>query len=270
MEATGNDNIQLARLTIRITSHTLSFTAVDREAEHQLIYEPYKVKNGVSMAANLRQAFKESELLGRRYRKVRVFIDTPILAVPIEEFRKEDMVALYQHAFSGHSSSDILHRIQPTLNIMAVFSINKDLRQVIEDNFEDVRFTPILQPVWSHLQQRSFTGMRRKLYCYFHEKRMEVFCFEKNLLKFFNSFFAESAKDALYFTLYVWKQLGFNQQQDELHLVGSVPDREWLLYNAKLYVRRTLILNPSAEFNRSPITEIKDIPFDLLTLCLGK
>lgn len=272
MEETGNnnDNIQQTRLTIRIAGHTLSFAAVDREAEHQLAYEPYDVKIGMSIAANLRQAFGESELLGRGYKKARVFIDTPILAVPMEEFKKEDMVTLYQHAFTSHSSSDILYRVQPTLNMVAVFSINKDLKMVIEDHFEDVRFTPILQPVWSHLQQRSFSGMRRKLYSYFHEKRMEVFCFEKNRIKYFNSFPVEHAKDALYFILYVWKQLGFNQQQDELHLAGTVPNREWLLHNAKLYIRRTLILNPSAEFNRAPITEIKDIPFDLLTLCLGK
>ncbi len=270
MQATGNNSIQQARLTIRITGHTLSFSVVDRDAEHQLIYEPYDVRNGVSMAANLRQAFGESELLKRGYKKVRVFIDTPILAVPMEDFRKEDIVALYQHAFTGHSSDDILYRVQPTLNMVAVFSINKDLRLVIEDNFEDVRVTPIMQPIWSHMQLRSFTGMRRKLYCYFHEKRLEVFSFEKNRIKYFNSFAAEHAKDALYFLLYVWKQLGMSQQQDELHLIGTIPDQDWLRYNVRLYVRRAFLLNPIAEFNRAPITEIKDIPFDLLTLYLGK
>lgn len=55
MQIKGN-NIQQARLTIRVSRNTLSFSVVDREAEHQLIYEPYTVKSGVSMAANLRQA----------------------------------------------------------------------------------------------------------------------------------------------------------------------------------------------------------------------
>ena len=273
MQATGNNNYNnklQARLTIRIGYGTLSFSAVDREASPQLVYEPYAVKSGISMAANLRQAFAESELLGRGYNKARVFIDSPILAIPAEEFREEELETLYRHAFTGHDSDAILYRVQPTLNMVAVFSINKDLKMVIEDHFEDVRFTPILQPVWSHLQQRSFTGVYRKLYAYFHEKRLEIFSFEKNRIKYFNSFAADHAKDALYFLLYVWKQLGLSQQQDELHLIGSIPDREWLIYNAKLYVRKTFVLNPNAEFNRSPITEIRDLPFDLLTLCLGK
>ena len=104
MQITGN-RTQQARLTIRVSKNTLSFSVVDREAEHQLIYEPYTVKSGVSIAANLRQAFSESDLLQRGYTKVRVYIDSPILLVPIEEFHEEDLPVLYQHAFTGDRKS---------------------------------------------------------------------------------------------------------------------------------------------------------------------
>ena len=43
MQLTGNKTLQ-ARLTIRVSKNTLSFSVVDREAEHQVIYEPYTVK----------------------------------------------------------------------------------------------------------------------------------------------------------------------------------------------------------------------------------
>ena len=269
MQATGK-NIQQARLTIRVSRNTLSFSVVDRKAEHQVIYEPYTVKGGVSMAANLRQAFKESALLQRGYTKVRLYLDTPIMLVPIEEFQEEDIDTLYQHAFTGHHGDAILYRVQPTLNVVAVFPVNKDLKLVVEDNFSDVRFTPIMQPMWHHLHQRSFTGLHRKLYGYFHDKKLDIVSFEKNRIKFFNSFDASHAKDALYFILYVWKQLGFNQMQDELHVSGEMPDKDWLLYNTKLYIKKTFLLNPSAEFNRAPITEIKGMTFDLLALYLSK
>jgi hypothetical protein len=177
---------------------------------------------------------------------------------------------LYQHAFTGSHSDAILYRVQPNLNVVAVFPINKDLKMVIEDNFQDVRFTPIMQPMWNYLHKRSFTGIYHKLYAYFHDKKVDIFCFEKNRFKFYNSFQADHAKDALYFILFVWKQLGLQQMQDELHVAGDIPDKDWFLYNAKLYVKKTFLLNPSAEFNRAPITEIKGMPFDLLTLYLSK
>lgn len=177
---------------------------------------------------------------------------------------------LYQHAFTGHNGDVILHKVQPNLNVVAVFPINKDLKMVVEDNFKDVRFTPIMQPIWNYLHQRSFTGIHRKLYAYFHDKKVDIFCYEKNRFKFFNSFKADHAKDALYFILYVWKQVGMDQVQDELHVAGDVPDKDWFLYNAKIYIKKTFLLNPSAEFNRAPITEIKGMPFDLVTLYLSK
>lgn len=265
----GNNTLQ-ARLTIRVGKNTLSFSAVDREAEHQLVYEPYTVKSGVSMAANLRQAFGESDLLQRGYQKVRLFVDAPLLLVPVEEFREEEREVLCRHAFPATAGDAVLHRVQPQLNAVAVFPVNKDLRMVVEDHFPDVRFTPVMQPVWNFLHKRSFTGIHQKLFAYFHDQRVDIFCFEKNRFKFSNSFPASHAKDALYFVLHVWKLLGLSQQHDELHLAGDVPDREWLLYNAKLYVRKTVLLNPSAEFNRAPITEIRGMQLDLLALYLVK
>lgn len=271
MQEIGNNNKGLqARLTIRISSNALSFSVVDRETEHQVAYEPYSLKAGISMAANLRQAFKESHLLQKGYTKVRIYLDAPLLMIPLEHFQEEEMEALYHHAFTGHQGDAILYRVQPALNAVAVFPINKDLKLVIEDNFTDIRFTPIMQPIWNYLYQRSFTGIRRKLYAYFHDERIHVFCFEKNRFKFCNAFEAPHPKDALYFILYVWKQLGFDQHLDELHLLGDIPDKEWLLYNIKLYVKKAVCLNPAAEFNRAPLTEIKGMPFDLLTLYLNK
>ena len=271
MQVIGKNNNGLqARLTIRISDHTLSFSVVDREAEHQVIYEPYTLKSGVSMAANLRQAFKESALLQRGYTKVRIFLDAPLLIVPIEQFKEEEMELFYNHAFTGHQGDALLYRVQATMNAVTIFPINKDLKLVIEDHFQDVRFTPIMQPMWNHLYQRSFTSIHRKLYAYFHNGKIDIFCFDKNRFKFSNVFDAPHPKDALYFILYVWKQLGLDQHQDELHLIGDMNDKEWLLYNTKLYVKKVFTINPAAEFNRAPLTEIKGIPFDMLALYLSK
>lgn len=88
MQITGN-RTQQARLTIRVSKNTLSFSVVDREAEHQLIYEPYTVKSGVSIAANLRQAFSESDLLQRGYTKVRVYIDSLFCWYPSRSFTRK-------------------------------------------------------------------------------------------------------------------------------------------------------------------------------------
>ena len=121
-------------------------------------------------------------------------------------------------------------------------------------------------PVWNHLHVRSFTGTYRKLYAYFHNKQLDIFSFDKNRFKFTNSFEASHAKDAIYFMLYVWKQMGLDTHKDELHLVGEMPAKDDMLADLRRYLQKVYIINPSAEFNRAPITQIKGLPFDLLSL----
>jgi hypothetical protein len=72
--------------------------------------------------------------------------------------------------------------------------------------------------------------------------------------------------DSLYFLLYVWRQLNLQQQHDELHLVGDIPHQEELMADLRRYLRRAYVINPTADFNRQPITQIKGMPYDLMTL----
>ena len=144
--------------------------------------------------------------------------------------------------------------------------MNKDLRLVIDDHFKDVKVITAISPVWRHLHQRSYTGTRHKLYGYFHEKRLDIFSFQQNRFKFCNTFEASRANDSLYFLLYVWKQLRLQPEYDELHIVGEIPEKEWLQAELKKFLQNAYIINPSADFNRHAITEIKGMPYDLQTL----
>ena len=88
------------RLTIRISRHRLSFSAIDKSEEAQVRFQPYAVRSGISMAANLREAFKEDSLLTSGFTKILVDIDTPVLMVPIEEFN-EDEIPIYSDLQTG-------------------------------------------------------------------------------------------------------------------------------------------------------------------------
>ena len=285
-------NIMKQRLTIRIGRGTLSFaqpvlagsgTAQEAAASsQQVLFEPYVVKSGVSMAANLREAFKSSDLLLNPPPRVRVFIDTDVLMVPVECFDEKQMETMYLHAFprinvrdeslqagapSGMRKEDaVYYNVLPDLNAVAVFAMNKDLRLVIDDHFSDVKLISVNTPVWRYLHQRSFTGTRYKLCGYFHEQRLEVFCFQQNRFRFCNSFSVRQPHDALYFLLYVWNQLQLQPRFDELHIVGDIPEQEWLLAQLRRFLQKAYVINPSADFNRAQVTAIKGMPYDLQTL----
>ena len=268
----NEQNKDIQRLTIRIGRGTLSFSVQKGE---DVAYEPYVVKSGVSMAANLREAFKTSDLLQLTLAdngqsvplvRTRVALDTDVMMVPIEQFDEAGMKDMYSYAFPSCSQDAVVYDVLPDLNAVAVFSVNRDLRLVLSDHFPNVRLMPIMGPVWRHLHQRSFTGRREKLYAYFHERRMEVFAFRHNRFKFCNSFEAVRSADALFFLLYVWKQLQLQPEYDELHIVGDIPDKESMLDELHRYLQNVYLMNPEADFNNHPVTAIKDMPYDLMTL----
>ncbi|UKK51739.1 DUF3822 family protein [Prevotella sp. E13-17] len=226
-------------ITMRIGRNTLSFSK--HLEDDSVVNEPFIVKSGVSMAANLREAFKSSELLAESQDKVRVLIDTDVLMVPIELFEEATKDDMFYQAFPSRTQELVYFNVLPDLNAVAVFSMNRDLRLVIDDHFSDVTLLVAMLPVWRQLHQRSYTGPRHKLYGYFHEKRLDVFSFQQNRFKFCNVFDASHQNGSLYFLLYVWKQLQLASETDELHLCGNVPEADKLVVELKKYVKNVYL-----------------------------
>ena len=255
------------RIVIRLGRHHLSFSMMDAsQTEAPVTYEPYVMKSGISVAANLREALKGAALDRMGIRKALVMVDVPILLIPIEIFEESKMDDMYNHSFPHKEQESVLYNVLPDLNAVTVFAMNRDLKTVIDDRFEDVQYIAALTPVWRHLYKRSFTGQRGKLYGYFHDRKVDVFAFRQNRFKFCNQFDTNHAHDALYFLLYVWKQLMLDAEQDEMHLVGDIPEREWLTEELRKYIQKVYVINPSADFNRAPATQINGMPYDLMTL----
>lgn len=270
MQESGNNNQYDNRtlLVIRAGNGTLSFSVGNPRAERQIVFEPYEVKRGISMAANLRDAFVSSELLMSGYKRVLVMTDSPVMLVPTGEFDENRAKVMYDHTFTGRAGDEVMHRELPELNAMAVFGVNKDFKLVVDDHFDERTYMPIAQPVWQHLHRRNFTGIRSKLYAYFHDGKMEVFCYAQNRFKFCNTFDAVHAHDALYYLLYSWKLLNYSVDDDELHLCGDIPHKEWFMENIGRHVKRVYVINPSADFNRAPIAAMDNVPYDLMALHL--
>ncbi len=257
------------RMTIRVAKDSLAFAIADPLSDTQIAFEPYITKSGVSMAANLREAFKVSTLLQRPTTRARVLVDSPTLIVPIEEYNEDCNETLYMHSFPNTEGCNIMSNVMPGLNSVALFALNRDLKLVVEDHYQDVRYTCLMRPVWDYLHHRSFIGNRRKLYAHFHDGVLELFSYERNRFVFCNRYNARHTKDAVYFILFVWKQLALDQMRDELFVVGDIPSKDNLLQALRMYVSVVIVMNPTANFNRAPLTQINGITFDLVTTYLG-
>mgnify|MGYP002854706810 CR=1 FL=1 len=252
---------------MRVGRQSLSFTEIVVQDRQEVDYEPYIVKSNISMAANLRQALGERLYNDNgQHIRLQVLVDTPALVVPIEQFAQDTAETLFRHAFPNSKNDNVEHNVMPHLNAVALFAVNKDFANVVADHFQHTTYIHAMTPVWRHLHQRSFTGHRSKLYGYFHDGQLDIFSFHQNRFKFCNTFPVTRGYDALYFLLYVWKQLQLKPEHDELHIVGDISEREWLVDHLRKYLEKAYVINPTADFNRAPASLITSMPFDLMTL----
>ena len=258
------------RMTIRATENSLAFALPKDNDRTQVDFYKYSSRNGISVAAQLRDAFKTVDMLKvPSTNRVKVLVNSPVLLIPLDEYNEKDKDTLYKHSFPSTEASVILGNVLPDLNSVAVFALNRDLKLVIEDHYNDTRYLHLLQPVWDYLHRRHFLGNRRKLYSYFHDDELDIFSFERNHFIFYNRFKARSAKDAIYFTLFVWKQLALDQMHDELFLCGEIPNKEELLKALRSYVQMVAVINSAACFNNVPLTLEEGITFDMITSLLA-
>jgi len=261
---TNNEKIaSTQQLVIRVSRMGLSFSSTE---EGEVVYEDYPLKSSISIAANMREALQSSPILHQVYRHVLVMVDSPVLMIPSDQFDERLKEDYYYHAFPKKDQQLLMFTVLAELSSVAVFPVSKDLRTVLTDAFDNVRFVAALTPLWHHLNQRNYTGRHQKLYAYFHDKFVDVFSFTQNRFKFFNSFGISGYSDAIYFMLAVWKQLGLSPEHDELFVTGDIPERDTLKAELDQFVKRVFIINPVGEFNRASVAQIKDIPYDLVIL----
>lgn len=241
-------------ITIRITRSTITFTAPNTVIEGQTDFEQYNMKTGIAVAANLRQALAECHILkaqsapGRlqeqavpsQYHPVfdtaTVFVDTPLLLIPAEEFDAETMPQLYHYANTKHQQDDVDGTPINQINVVAAYAVGKDLRFVLTEMFRNVKFMPLLAPILVEFCRRSYGGFQEKLFCYFHDKRVDMFAFRKGRVRFCSSFEVSLTPDAAYFILNVWQTLGM-KPSDVLCLAGSITGQEALLKELRQFIR---------------------------------
>ncbi len=248
---------------IRISDTNLSF-AVRGVDGASVSYVPYAMKKNMSVEANLREAFRDVEMLRTVDRKVTALVDSPVLLVPIEEYKPEEAEEQYGYVYTRPDGTVVASTVLPSLGSVAIYTVSKDLRTVLSDHFEEVRILPLMAHMWEFLLQRSFGGTNKKLFAYFHDDVMEVCSFSRGRFLFVNRFDVADSHDALYYLLGVWKHIGAKAMVDDLFLLGKIPAREALVDDAKQFLRRVYYINPSADFNRADFTQVEDMPFDMM------
>ena len=216
-------------LSIRLSADGFSFSIYHPQNKDEHYEASYAVNSSYSLTANIKEMFVATDAFKYTYRQVNVLIDTQrYTPVPFDLFEDEHAETLFYHNFTKDDHEIVLCNILGKSNVALLFGMDKYAHQLLTEHFPKVHFFACISPIIEHLTIESRPSNCRKMYAHFKKNKMEVLAFDKGKLLFTNMFHCKLTVDQVYYLLYIWQQLGFNQTKDQLELIGTF-EKEALL-----------------------------------------
>lgn len=254
IETTDFSKSEQYTLSIRLSADGFSFSVFNPLTDGDLSFFEHKVDESLSLTANLKQTFREIEWLNHPYRRVNVLMaDKRFTFIPLEFFEDEQAEVVFYHNHPQRENELVQYNILPKNNIVVLFGMDKSTCSFLREQYPDIKFYSQASPFIEFFATKSRLGNSRKMYAHLRKDAVDIYAYERGRLLLANSFACKETNDRLYYLLYIWKQLGMEQERDELHLTGELSDKEQLLPELRKFIRQVFIMNPAANLDLQAI-----------------
>lgn len=232
-------------LSIRLSTDGFSFSIHSSLQDEAVSYVKKEIEPSLSLTANLKQAFRDTELLGPEYRQVNVLmVGKRFTLVPLEMFEDDRAEMLFHHNHTKKENETVHFNTLKKSNAVVVFGMDKSAFQFLTEQYPEAKFYSQASPLIEYFSVKSKLGNNRKMYACVRGDAVDVFCFERGHLMLANSFDCKETPDRIYYLLYLWKQLQLDQERDELHLTGLLADKENLVQGLRKFIAKVFIMSP--------------------------
>lgn len=237
-------------LSIRLSTDGFSFSIYNPIHEDSSCIIEKEIDTSLSLTANLKAVFLESDFLSHSYKRVNIMMATKrFTIVPLELFEEEQAEFLFSHNHPKRENEVVTYNILKKNNIVVIFGVDKSAYSFLNEQYPEAHFYSQSTPLIEYFSIKSRLGNSKKMYAAISKNVIDIYCFERGHLLLANSFECTHTEDRIYYLLYAWKQLELNQERDELHLTGTLPEKESLLNELKKFILQVFIMNPASNID---------------------
>jgi hypothetical protein len=224
MPVTGNKSLLSYSLSIRLCTDGFSFLVHSLGSSQLLLQENLHCTQDETMAEALERGLQLPRVRGRQYERVILFSTSPSTRVPLDEFRREDMMAVYRLTFAGVSvrPEDICFQVLPSLDVVEIFLINSSVVETLRRYYPSAMVQGFYGSMLSHVaEMQQGSTLPISYHAIVLEGGIMIVVLRQGRLQFANVFRALGHADKLYFILYVWKTLALDAWHDLCSLYGA-------------------------------------------------
>jgi hypothetical protein len=260
------ENIDLSRperyvLSIRIHPEQFSFS-LHNPADRASFY--YPVENRQSFAFHsFKEIYFENEFFSLPYSKIYLINYSQVFTyVPSLIFESKDKEAYVDFLFPGNTGKTLFHSLTAQ-GITIVHTLQDEIYEFFQRSFIEAKIIHHTAPLIAYFQKNRLRGQQNRMLINLQNTEMDVFCFSSESILLGNHFHCNSPADVVYYILYIWKQLKFDQLNDFIHIAGESEIRKTLIENLSIYLQRIV---PETDWET---IDGRHIPFEMncLSLC---
>ena len=191
MLVTGNKSLLNYSLSIRHRADGFSFYVQSTGSGKVILREEIKLQEGEEAHAALERGLRSKRISGYSYERVNMLVATPSTRLPLDEFRRDDMLAVYRTAYHGTTAKreDIKFQVLPTLEVVELFTLSPQIETTL------------------HQHNQIF-----------------IIQLKQGRLTYANTFQATLPEDQLYFLLYIWKLFNLDAHHDICTLYNTTKE----------------------------------------------
>lgn len=261
------DNAEKYIMSIRLRSGGLSFSGYNPAASDTFFFQDVEFDRTKPYISSLKEFFFGNEFLNYSYKRIYIVLVSPeYTLVPSEIFEEKQKDGLMSFVFASPVERCLTNELKDE-QVELVFGADEEVYEFCSRSLVNPRFVHYMAPSLILWKKQSRTRLPKQLYVVLHRRTIDIVCYAQGTLLFANTFGYEHSDDVLYYILYVWKQVGMDQQKDQLRIFGDPAFRNQITTTLRNYLQYIEPLEiPSEAYLLG--SEVVQAPLDLIALSL--
>lgn len=257
-------------LFVRLAPRSLGVARYELRETPIYSYAPCPVRVDRPLLHNLREACQREPLLHGEARQTQVVVVGRTTAVPLAEFQEECCQPVYDYLFTPpvRGGRRTFYDLVPGLSTALVFALDEASCQAVQAQLGEVHYISAQTAVLRHFATKASRVDGPCVYLHLHEQLLDLVAFDNGRAALINTFELHGKADIAYYVLTVLRTTGLPTAQTEVFVAGTPAERDEACQELRRFLPKVWPINPSGEYNRHPLTQQADVPYDILTLLL--
>ena len=234
-------------LTVYVCPEQFAFSLFNPEEAGSFFYRKITGNRQSDALSAFKEAFFDNDFFTLPYRKVRIMNQSPFFTYiphPIynDEYKEDFMRFLF-----SEQGGITLNQSLPSAGITVLHQCPETIYHFLLRSFAQPEFIHYSAPLIIYFLEKSRTISANQMVVNIREKGLDIFCFRQDTFLMGNYFPYNHLSEMIYYILFAWKQLKFNQLDDILHLIGNSALQNELTSKLIPYLQQINCVNLSSE-----------------------